>query len=400
MPEYNGSGIPYFDVAFAVSGDLTSVPDATQPSGTVSYTQGYGVSYSTAVTSGGYNFPRAQHNQILNDVTTLLQYLGQNGAPPFITTAMNGGSTPYSYALGAIVSYNAGSGIQNWVSTATSNTTTPGAMGASWLALGTANTRTALTTNTSYYVATTGSDSNPGTSGSPWLTIQHAINYLMSSIDLAGYTATISVAAGTYTGGVSVGAAFTGGGTVQLSGDTTTPSNVIISTTSADAIYVGNGGELSVRGFKLQTATSGGGIHAGPNGIISVNGNMNMGACYNNHFTALLPGSYISINANYTISGGVTSGSHWTGQQNGAIDATGLTITLTGTPAFSVAFAYADGAYLDVYGNTFSGSATGSRYSALNCGVINTNGGGATYLPGNSSGSGTNPGTSPYGLYL
>jgi hypothetical protein len=36
---------------------------------------------------------------------------------------------------------------------------------------------------------------------------------------------------------------------------------------------------------------------------------------------------------------------------------------------------------------TYSGAATGSRYGAALNGVIQTNGGGATYFPGNSAGS-------------
>jgi hypothetical protein len=36
---------------------------------------------------------------------------------------------------------------------------------------------------------------------------------------------------------------------------------------------------------------------------------------------------------------------------------------------------------------TFTGSATGPRYRADSLGLIQTNGAGATYLPGNSAGS-------------
>ena len=65
------------------------------------------VSYSTPVSSGGYNFPRGAHNQILKDITAAIQFLQQNGASNFITSAMNNGSS-YPYNLGAVVMYNAG----------------------------------------------------------------------------------------------------------------------------------------------------------------------------------------------------------------------------------------------------------------------------------------------------
>jgi hypothetical protein len=67
---------------------------------------------------------------------------------------------------------------------------------------------------------------------------------------------------------------------------------------------------------------------------------------------------------------------------------TSKTITITGTPAFTGEFALARRvAAIQCNGNTFSGSATGVRYLADNNGVIFTNGGGATYLPGDSAGS-------------
>lgn len=87
----------YIDTVFAEAGDLTPVPDAVQGDGSVSYDQGYGIKYSTPVGSGGLDFPRAQLNQLLNDITTVLQQYQQHGTPPFITSTMNGG-TPYSYS--------------------------------------------------------------------------------------------------------------------------------------------------------------------------------------------------------------------------------------------------------------------------------------------------------------
>lgn len=125
----------YFDTIFGVSGDRTAVPDATQPSGTVSYTQGYPIAYETPVVSGGLDFPRTPLNQIFYDITAAIQSVQQNGAPFFITTAMNGGVDPFSYILGAIVAYDGGSGLQVWVSTADDNDTIPGAGGAHWTPL-------------------------------------------------------------------------------------------------------------------------------------------------------------------------------------------------------------------------------------------------------------------------
>lgn len=73
----------FFDIPFALDGDLSAVPDTVQSNGSVSYPQGYGINYSTAVASGGLNFPRAQHNQLLFDITNTLQQYQMNGVPLF-----------------------------------------------------------------------------------------------------------------------------------------------------------------------------------------------------------------------------------------------------------------------------------------------------------------------------
>ena len=52
--------------------------------------------------------------------------------------------------------------------------------------------------NLTFYVATTGSDSNPGTSGSPWATPQHAFN-VVGTYNWGGiYYPTVNFANGTY----------------------------------------------------------------------------------------------------------------------------------------------------------------------------------------------------------
>ena len=66
----------------------------------------------------------------------------------------------------------------------------------------------------------------------------------------------------------------------------------------------------------------------------------------------------------------------------------GVTVTITGTPGFSGAFAEADDlGFVNYNGPIFSGAATGKRYGATLNGVIDTNGAGATYFPGNVGGT-------------
>lgn len=119
----------YFDTIFAVDGDLSPIPDPAQPSGTLSYQQGFPITYSTPVASGGINVPRVGFNQLFFDVTAALQQYQQNGIPPFITTAMNGG-TPFSYTKYAQV-LKSGIAYQSLVN---GNTDTPPS--ANWAVLG------------------------------------------------------------------------------------------------------------------------------------------------------------------------------------------------------------------------------------------------------------------------
>jgi len=59
--------------------------------------------------------------------------------------------------------------------------------------------RTQLTADTTYNVATTGSDTTgDGSIGNPWATVQHAINHVMYNVTGRGVTVKISVATGSY----------------------------------------------------------------------------------------------------------------------------------------------------------------------------------------------------------
>ena len=66
-------------------------------------------------------------------------------------------------------------------------------------------------------------------------------------------------------------------------------------------------------------------------------------------------------------------------------------VTLTGTPAFASGFIGVQGGSVLCYGNTYNGSATGSRYVADRLGLIDARGS-ASYLPGNAAGSTSNGG--------
>lgn len=247
--------------------------------------------------------------------------------------------------------------------------------------------REKLTANRTYYVRTDGSDSNDGltnSSGGAFLTIQKAVDTCLT-LDLNGNDVTIQVGAGTYTAGVGLNKRFVGGN-VALVGDTTTPSNVVISRSSGDCVNAdGAGVNIKVRGFKLVTS-SGNGLFAANQAVIQF-GEIDFGACSDRHIRAS-SGGVVKNEAvgDYTISG--DTGNHMLANVTGMIAISGVTITLSGTRAWSGAGLSAQaGGQISFWDTTISGSATGTRYSATLNGVINTFGGGASYWPGDVAGT-------------
>ena len=145
--------------------------------------------------------------------------------------------------------------------------------------------RNKLSTNTTFYVSISGNDSTgTGEFANPFLTIQRAWNVITTCQDLNGWNATIQLGDGTYAGGL-VAYNLPVNGAVIIQGNSTTPSNTIVSTTSSDCFYVANGVNLTVRNVKLQTATGGACLHASRGATITYNG-VNFGACANVHTLA------------------------------------------------------------------------------------------------------------------
>jgi hypothetical protein len=87
----------------------------------------------------------------------------------------------------------------------------------------------------------------------------------------------------------------------------------------------------------------------------------------------------------YTIAGSALY--HILSQQYGNVIVADATITLTGTPTFTTFAVSNQLGYIGIWGNTFTGSATGTRYTAGVNGVIFTNGAASTYLPGSVAGA-------------
>jgi len=247
--------------------------------------------------------------------------------------------------------------------------------------------REVLTAARTYYVRTDGSDSNSGlanTSGGAFLTVQKAIDTAVA-LDLSIYSITINVADGTYTGAVVL-KRYIGVGPIYITGNTGSPANVVVSTTSADAISGTQCGVWQLAGMKIQTTTAGQCVNiTGGFSSVTLNG-VYFGACAGSHIIAQ-QGANVTVSASYTISGNAV-GQHYYCLYGAKIYVvSGITVTLSGTPSFGV-FAMVETTGIWYGLPTFSGSASAGtyRYSATLNGVIQTYGSGASYFPGGNAG--------------
>ena len=241
--------------------------------------------------------------------------------------------------------------------------------------------REKLTGDRTYYVRTDGSDSNTGltnSSGGAFLTVQKAVDVICETLDTGIRTATVQINDGTFSGQVTL-KAHIGSLPYVIQGNATTPSNVHINVTGTCFTSSDNRVIAKIRNLKM-TATSL--CVSSTAGVIELADGIEYGTATNRHINVQYSG-YINIPSDYTISGGGQS--HWQAGNGGKIRAVNRTVTLTGTPNFSSCFAVAsDTAHIVCSGNTYSGSATGSRYSVTMNATIQS---GGTTLPGNSAGT-------------
>lgn len=243
--------------------------------------------------------------------------------------------------------------------------------------------RELLTANRTYYVRGDGDDANNGLSnsaGGAFKTIAKAVS-VVGGLDLSVFGVTIQLgAAGTYAGFV-VSAPFVGGpgSFVQLQGDTGAPGSYVISS----QITVQNNAGLLVKGVKFVSSDNG--LNASAGATVTINGAVEFGATTSNHIYCQQQ-ARVLINAAYSITG--SAAYHIQCRDGGFVFAAGLTITISGTLSFTYVTAYNCG-IAQLNSNTYTGSytVTGARYSASVNGCILVLGAGATYLPGNSSGS-------------
>lgn len=249
---------------------------------------------------------------------------------------------------------------------------------------------TLLTANTTFYVNNlTGSDSNNGlTASTAFATIKGAITYI-NTLNLGGFTATIQLA--------NTGSAYAAPGTIYLNptgiivlqGNSASQSSYTVSGAGAaqsGVINVLGPGTLQMIGFTLaNTSTLCGNLLVQYGAIVTLT-NVTFTTSGGSSATAT-----VQFGASLTASTGcIWSGSAyacWEAQYGGTFTmATNQTVS--GSPTFTAFIVVIAGGVFTVATTSlsFSGSASGQRYSVSLNGVCNTSGGGASFFPGSTAG--------------
>lgn len=209
-----------------------------------------------------------------------------------------------------------------------------------------------LTADRIYYVRTDGSNSNTGlvdTAGGAFLTIQKAVDSAYT-LDCGKFKVTIQIGAGTYANGATLigrirNAYDSARRPLQIIGDVATPANVVISTTSNNAISLWDA-VLYLDGVTLQTTTGGYGMLVQHQSSLGL-GNIRLGNIAG-EMIACQYSSVIEVNGTMTVAGDGESFCHVT--KNSLVSFTNQTID-----------------FAKVGGNSFSGYVWGINDGSVGC---------------------------------
>ena len=229
-----------------------------------------------------------------------------------------------------------------------------------------------LTTEANYYVSTTGSDTaNTGkTSGSPFRTIQKAVDVACQVVNYSGIN--INIADGTYAESVQL-KRYVGSGSLRLIGNTSSASSVVIASPNSNPSITTDGGfgVFVLDGIRLNNANAGRALQV-RSGCMCVIKRLNIGVCSDG--IAVARGGTVDV-YDPTLGTGVTQAStsiNFLGNVSGSgiLCRTNSLIMLDAnvTIAFGASVSVNTLFYLDLNGQavisaTFSGTFTGTKYS-------------------------------------
>jgi hypothetical protein len=231
-----------------------------------------------------------------------------------------------------------------------------------------------------------------------YTTPQALYEYVRDFVDTAGFDVIGQLSDSSITTTSDIDGPLTGGGRFILRGDTTTPGNRILTTSTSEyTLEIVNGATVYLEGVKLtHTGAAGGACFVRHGAELVISDNPEFGGGTGSVVDiALQNDARLRIVGDYRISG--TRTRHISGSSNSNLSTiNAVTVTLVSTPVWTEAFAYSHASARLCFRSdmTFSGSATGKRFLVEKGGEIFANGAALDFLPGNADG--TLDGTSSY----
>jgi hypothetical protein len=257
--------------------------------------------------------------------------------------------------------------------------------------------RKRLTAGTTFYVRTDGHDTNcdgsanasdasTSTTACAFLTITGAVTFLGQFVDAGGQVVTLDIQDGTYTGSTNLAGRLVGQTSANSFIITGGSGAILTNNSSAATLSILHAG-TSMRitgGISIRNSSTGHAIRVADNAYLEI-GNVSFGATGGTHIE-VGESANVYMFANYTVNGNATN--HIRVQGNAELEMYDLTVTMTGTPAFSDAFIHNfNGGSTASSGMTYSGATTGKRWEVESGGVIELFGSDPdTYFPGNAVG--------------
>lgn len=235
-----------------------------------------------------------------------------------------------------------------------------------------------------------GDDANDGSSPDlPLRTIQRAINIIAYSQDMAGFSTTIKLDDGEYDEGILISGAFLGNTQISITGNLAEPEKVVVTCAAGQtAITVQDFACATFNGMTIAAGRDGNGIVAQKFGIADIGEVIRFGPIegQGNHIFANPQGRINSL-AGYTISGGAR---HHVGINHGVVATAGVEVQIPHALKFGIFASVQFGGFYQAAAMKFVGAGvagtTGQRFHVETCGVIQTNGGGESYFPGDVGG--------------
>jgi len=248
------------------------------------------------------------------------------------------------------------------------------------------------TGNPTVYVRTDGNDNNNGLSNSPsgaWRTIQHAIARAQNIWLLQGKILTIQLGIpGTYDAFIVNNVI----GSIVVKGDTSNQSGYIITGTlpvqgQTNGLILVTGSQLTLQGVTVSNTGNANTVCANFGGSVFVDHVTFLQSSGTNTFGILTAQVGGSIGVSGPITFAANAGFAMLAA-GGQMSVSVVNITYSGGPIFAQANvgATSNGNLIYTGGATNSGSAQGARYEAILNGVVATNTGNTSFIPGTSPG--------------